>query len=497
MPPGVYTVPIHGNCPRCHHYHQAATIRVSGDSSHVTNVNCEKCDSRWLSFGGRNSTCISLLSTQSVELDQEEKQVRETLINMVRSVTSMSSIASPTAALASVPELDSPGPSRQQSVRRSPPEQRTNVPTTGDRAAQPDPLQTDTGREMVRSIRSTRPTAPNDNPSQAGDPPVAVGNAKHKLRDRFPVLKRVHFRTFLRSMKRSATRRTKGKTPAPGCPSEDDQISERDFASLGVPSGHRENLSQQASQRLSKTRLEQDKEMLKGFSKKERIEWLRKQFSDRNPYHPSGTRGGLVPPLRRITSPGENTLTTHGSSLAPEQPTGQRPISDFLFSGIGDHFSFPPSIHRNRPISIDSTRFSQAATALNSDSITVTSGHSDSRPLLAPQYQPRQRSRSPRPVSLPPGARSPLRQSTGIDDFEGRSSTDSFATDRAVRSMPHNGRLPTRYSSASLPQPSSATNDDAERILSLRSQDMSSRHSSITVNGYDSLGSAAPRVNGL
>ena len=67
--PGYYTLPIHGNCPRCHHRHRAANIRISRDSGRVSRVNCEKCGGRWLSFGGPNATSISLLSSQTIDID--------------------------------------------------------------------------------------------------------------------------------------------------------------------------------------------------------------------------------------------------------------------------------------------------------------------------------------------------------------------------------------------------------------------------------------------
>ncbi|KAF2660017.1 hypothetical protein K491DRAFT_675054 [Lophiostoma macrostomum CBS 122681] len=501
MPPGFYSIPIHGNCPRCHHYHKAAIIKISGDATHVEKVDCENCGSRWLGFGGRNSTCISLLSTLTDDLEPEEKQVRETLINMVRSVTSMGSIASPTAALASVPELPSPGPSREHSVRR-PRDQGSNIATAATAAPESgrqQSIQRDMDRSDAGLPQRTRATTMDTATSLNVKPLAFVGNVKRRLRNRFPVLDRVHVRKIIRSMKRPrVTDKAKGKLPVTQDPSRDDSFWGQDPSRVQAGlRGQRENHPRRDPRpyprRLSRSKQEQDLETLKSLTKEDRIIWLRTQMGDRKCPCSKDCYCRDAEVAHDAPSTADDPLATDPT---PEAPAVQRRSLEYLFSGIGSHFPPGTFLHRSRPISIESTtRFSQAATALNSDSMTVTSGPT-ARPLLAPQHQQRQRSRSPRPVSLPPGSRSPLRQSTGIDDFEDRSSMDSFATDRAVRSASRNRPLATRYSSTSLPQPSLSHNDTMDYAASLQSQDTTPRQPPAPLNGYESAGPSTPRING-
>lgn len=115
LPPGCWTVPFHGNCPRCHHYHRAAQIqvKVTEDPSQVSHVRCEKCQEKWAAFGGVNTTRISLLSTATTEPDNLNRQVRYSLIQIVEMAVEAK------ASLEPVTELSSPALSRQPSEAAS------------------------------------------------------------------------------------------------------------------------------------------------------------------------------------------------------------------------------------------------------------------------------------------------------------------------------------------------------------------------------------------
>lgn len=186
-----------------------------------------------------------------------------------------------------------------------------------------------------------------------------------------------------------------------------------------------------------------DKETLKGMTMEQRIAWIREQFSDFKCHCP-----GHCYCRRPSISFSSSTSEDNGSHLHPPPPSPQVPVSgpiqrrhsyDLRFVGTGfvgshmDNFQAGELFYHSRPLSFESTtRFSsQAATAVNSESVTATSGG----PYLdVGQQQRRQRSRSPRPMSLPPGP-SRLRQSIISEDFEpGRPSTESFASTGPVRS---------------------------------------------------------------
>jgi hypothetical protein len=86
LPPGRWTLNFHGNCPRCHHHHNGARIKVDTTlhDNQVSYVECERCRDKWAAFGGSNATRISLLSAASSEPDVIEGDFRKTLIDMVK-----------------------------------------------------------------------------------------------------------------------------------------------------------------------------------------------------------------------------------------------------------------------------------------------------------------------------------------------------------------------------------------------------------------------------
>jgi DNA-directed RNA polymerase subunit M/transcription elongation factor TFIIS len=84
LPEGRWTIAFQGNCPKCHHYNKALQVRVTSDFSQVSYVHCERCQDKWVAFGGRNSTRTSLLSTTMTEADIVERGARYSLVDIVK-----------------------------------------------------------------------------------------------------------------------------------------------------------------------------------------------------------------------------------------------------------------------------------------------------------------------------------------------------------------------------------------------------------------------------
>jgi len=94
LPVGSWTLPFHGTCPRCHHYHKAVQvkIKVTQDPSQASYIHCENCKDPWAAFGARNSTQISLLSTATTEPDSIANEVRHKLIDIVKIASAKASL---------------------------------------------------------------------------------------------------------------------------------------------------------------------------------------------------------------------------------------------------------------------------------------------------------------------------------------------------------------------------------------------------------------------
>ncbi|KAF2849093.1 hypothetical protein T440DRAFT_427208, partial [Plenodomus tracheiphilus IPT5] len=91
MPIGRWLLDFHASCPRCHHYHHAAKLKIDNtcDKSKVSPIMCENCKEHWVAFGGRNTTQLSLLSVLTAGPDPVEREVHRMLVQMVRSVTAV------------------------------------------------------------------------------------------------------------------------------------------------------------------------------------------------------------------------------------------------------------------------------------------------------------------------------------------------------------------------------------------------------------------------
>lgn len=91
LPTGRWLLECHASCPRCHHYHSAATLKIDNqaDERKISPVLCENCKEPWVTFGSCNSTQLSLLSVLTTVPDPVEREVHRALIAMVRSMTAV------------------------------------------------------------------------------------------------------------------------------------------------------------------------------------------------------------------------------------------------------------------------------------------------------------------------------------------------------------------------------------------------------------------------
>lgn len=419
IPPGFYSLRLHGNCPRCHHSHKAAAIRIRISRDHISPIDCKKCGSPWLALGGNNSTSLSLLSTQTIDLDPTDIGFRTTLIEMVRS---LAAVGSP-AALASVPELPSRGTSRQPSVRSS------NRPTVrGDH--QPSPVE---GQHGASGHKLPLPLNPKSlNPEECS--PAAskskralsfLSELKGRLKERFPIMRKLRLERFNRFTKKpKMTAKGMGKLPVFQPPIQYDQAAQpkpRKPSTILPNREHTEVLNRDEDGAYQKTeanneaidRFKRSKEKLKGMNHEQRAQWIREQISDVKCQCPRNCH------CRRASTRTDGSSHRMPSipSLSPvaSQYIAQRRRSTELL-GIGGFTEGFNDDHSTRPLSIDST------TRMSSLQL----------PLPA---QPTQRSRPPRPRSNPVGSR--LREQLGQDADEDISSVDSA---RAVGSLAGTGR---------------------------------------------------------
>jgi len=119
LPPGRWTLDLHGNCSRCHRYHKSVRFKVEifHDPEITTYVRCQKCNEKWLAIGGRNSSQLSLLSVNTVQPDPVAAELRHSLVNMVRATTALATLS---PVIADIAEASLSGPSHRQSLHIQP-----------------------------------------------------------------------------------------------------------------------------------------------------------------------------------------------------------------------------------------------------------------------------------------------------------------------------------------------------------------------------------------
>ena len=484
IPPGFYSLHLHGNCPRCHHHHKAATVkvRISGDLSHISPINCEKCGSPWLGMGGGNATSLSLLSTQTIDLDPVDTNFRSTLIEMVLSLT---------AALASVPETESGGASRDHSVRSNNSRGHDGHPKFSD-------------GEKRGAHKHTRSTTPESKPPKTGTT-VSKGRFSFffqlgsRLGERFPIMKKLQPQRLSRFAKKpKMTAKGRGKLPVVQ-PSNTDlqRVPSRNKSNTAAPNnvtpesmGDDQDGSYSRAAIEAANLFEQNKEKLRVMSREQRAEWIREQLSD---YACRCTRNCHCKRASKRTDVSDQPQQSAPPvPQIPSQYLSQQRRSSELF-GVGGYFEGSGYVHpaRAHRLSIESTtRLSQAATMVSGDSVTVTSRPSMPH-LLAPSSQTRPGSGSPRLRSLtvgPPTSR--LREQLEQDADRRRSSIDSLETSRAVRSIPVTSQQGGIPSSITVTTSISVDNEDLATLVDGFTERAESGRHSINDQNTPSLSTA-------
>lgn len=118
VPTGSWDTFIHGSCPRCHHWHNKVTLRVSRNPGVFNGIRCEKCAHKWFGIGG-NSTHTSLASQETTDnFDESNSVVRSLLLQTMRD---MSAVGSPTLAIVPEDPSSATSPLSRHSLSRSHP----------------------------------------------------------------------------------------------------------------------------------------------------------------------------------------------------------------------------------------------------------------------------------------------------------------------------------------------------------------------------------------
>jgi hypothetical protein len=443
VPTGRWLLDFHGNCPRCHHQHNSVQIKinVSKDASRVSRIRCEECKEDWVAFGGRNTTRISLLSTTTMKPDPVEKEVRQTLINMVKSATA---IASP--FLAGIPEASPSDVPRRRTAQQSSDSgiQHLSPLSTTARVSFQIPLrQQQVNVEPVSSSKFVTGDR-NDNSFQR-----STSALKRKVAAGISFLRRANLKKR-REMSQSSpvVTKSKGERPGDNIPSEEVPATTASASvsntpreqpdTQGFPSEQAEVISDQppTSAQANEFIAGLDNDLIGAMNEAERTRWARTKLAE----FKAGRKVIAPPPQPTMVDSStqvSNSELPHVSFLRPWQ---RRSIESL---GLGSHFGYFDRFRasdlslRTRPLSM-AERTSEAITLVNDDS-TVTASVRNSWPGFL--QSERGGSGSPRPLSV-----QQLRQPRS----DARYSFDSTATGAAVRSSSTMRGSNTRWSRNSL-----------------------------------------------
>jgi hypothetical protein len=456
--PGMWRLLIHGNCPRCSHRHAAATIRfrVSTDPSEATPIQCERCEHRWLTIGGRNKTETSLLSTKTVDPDVDEVSFRHALFSFVRSTT----------ALDSVPERSLQKPSRRNSTRsdfKEPSRPGSSVhKEEPNHTVIPGQGHDTTAVNPTRQRESTRHELFSNNVKLTK---VLIRDLKRKLRRHFPILDKVHLTKASKSITSDTAITGKESASSAVSPLEHFAATARDNPppEAAKPTLDGDNVlppCHKAGDCRPEKSLAQaitdfhafDKQVLKAMTRDERVAWIREKVTAFK-----GCSRYCTCRRRRSSSPMVDS-STQVHLLPPDdcekcyvQPRRQSLV------GIGSHFDqfLPGEFLDDHTLTISATRTSEADTIVESN--TINSSRRSSTVDFAQRQ--RHRSWSPRPPSSI-SQRQPMQQ-RAQHQLMAQVSMDSIITGGAGRSTYSATYGRDRRSRASLPPPVIASRSES------------------------------------
>lgn len=443
LPAGHYLMEFHGSCPRCFHQHNAVRIKinVSRDPSKVSRVACENCHQSWVAFGGRNTTRISLLAARTIEPDPVEKEVRRTLINMVKSVTA---IASP--ILAEVPEATALDLQRERAD--------TSTNRSGDHAVESTPAPRGRVSFNIPLTRIQGQTRPIHSRSIATRSALGSGSMSLLKRSPSTIRRRIAARVAIwrkatpksgkdnptmvnghsQSIRELDTEHLTTTGPRPSTTtSPDHYIATREETSETVSAAQAENLDRDAptlSPHATEYIAGLRNEPVELMDKQERILWMRDTLSDYN-----RRRAEFAPVAESVAAsqdvPPDPVEMARVSSI---RPFYRRSIE---LMGLGSHLGHFDGLWANE---LTHRRQPSSESGQTSDSTTIVEGStvgSDRRyswqGLL---HGERRGSGSPRPPSIQSGWRS--RQTTRTGRVEARYSLDSTAAAATARAASTN-----------------------------------------------------------
>ncbi|KAJ4288415.1 hypothetical protein N0V90_011650 [Kalmusia sp. IMI 367209] len=466
LPSGRWCITLHGNCSRCGHHHKAAVIQINVAEGvcQASHVKCDRCNQKWLTIGGVNTTQISLLSSVTADPDFEELNFRSTLFSIVRSAAS---VASP-AALANVPEDSSRVPSRSSSIRSL---HGTAVDVSSPQLGSPSSK--DANSPFDPSNDRTMPERlPNDiairNPKLLRSSRSKLFNLKHKLGTTIDMLKKVSLKGFIsRSKKEKAKTAAKGEGKLPiieQLGSQEPPTLQKNVAfetprelqtqNCG-PSDNAEDVccnSAKTAARAVEDLKSFDREAIRNMAPNQCKDWIREQitaFKHRRSHHCNCKR-------RHSAS----SISDHSSVLF--LPTAQA-IRRHSLEQMGSQFDSLPLgslFTHTGPLTISATRISEADTAVENQP------HSSSPRQSLLDFAQRQahRSRSPRPASLALSRHSRNSRQYLRSSRAQRDSMDSVLAGSTVR---NSWRGVDRLSAMSLsPQTMLASSDSLEQTRS-------------------------------
>ena len=481
VPTGSWDTYIHGSCPRCHHWHNRVTLRVSRNPGVFNGIRCEKCAHKWFGIGG-NSTHTSLASQETTDnFDENSSVVRGLLLQTMRD---MSAVGSPTLAI--VQEDPSsplsrhslsrhhPGPSSGPSPGPSPgpsaPDiQMANSPTTILQVPQEgNTTILDSRSHSTPSVHETHDatqihTKPSNNSSQG--PRKNKKNFFTRITIRGIKNKLDKWRDRLRGRRRSAQNPPAAVKPADPTPMQETRpMSPRQTSPVEAqqPSPAASNASQPEDNQPEgtppaaipdRTEIEppeahkhtvlEFRDELPRLTHRERIARLRRTLTEQQTCTCNNNTCSCCCRLRLRPSssvvpdnPLVDTASVYPSN--PSEESGPSP-QDLLFIGSG--FEMPPA----RPYRYSNGTTLSGATAVSGESsrsMTVTSGHDQNTRARSLPGDLRTRMASP---PRPSG----LRLQTDLDQEEHDTPRGSMETGLTYEEEPvqqgiDGGRTPTQ-----------------------------------------------------
>jgi hypothetical protein len=387
LPSGLWLLNLHGNCSRCHHYHDSARFKVNIPRSPniTTHVRCQGCREKWLAIGGRNASQLSLLSVNTIQPNPAAAEVRYSLVNMVRATTALATLS---PVLAGIAEQSSPGPSRRQSLHAQPVTNNnvgdSSTLTSKELETRPeveDPPNLEPQRPLRLLVPPTvRPTTTQKYGFMTGR---RMSRLKQSVGERIPALHRANLRSRLGSLtKRRLSAKQQGKQPIddplrmadvmdniqePNTP----EPTERNFMVVledpTRPSANtdRSPVTPSATAAAFLATMKNDSTDLSTMTVKQRADWVRAKYTE-------FINSSVASTYADANVSAESAATAEPPSEVSGDERSSAPID---LAGVGGRQSPSARSYSYRAsILTVSDRISEAETVIGDDATTVASG---------------------------------------------------------------------------------------------------------------------------